>query len=327
MYYSNNSNGSSSPSSNDQKTTTIIIEENQGSGSNLTVENSTSPKQISPSEEKNIKIVSNNSPAFIQNKIAGHTIVEDLELGIHHEEGKTSRSISNASSVNSTTKLIEMQEMKHIPSKYIDFITAFDYFVNNGKDELNEIKKNIKYSQKDELSTISETYCFCLTKKKRVRFETLENDQLEELRNYLALMTVPFKNSNSIHVDICKEVFHGVLGREINFDNNPKENGDGEVSIIHDKKEAKSPITNEWEILGFLGPNLEEEFRGFGIFGALMLLYFSTYHQELSEKIYQLSKDEKKHFPFVISVLHLLKIGMFNFNIPYTHNNNSYGFN
>lgn len=307
MYYSNSNTSVASPSSSDQKTT-VIIEESQGSRSNLAVENGTSPKQISPSEEKNIKIISaNNSQAFIQNKIAGHAIVEDLELGLHHDEGKTSRSISNASSINSTSKLIEMQEMKHIPSKYIDFITAFDYFVNNGKDELNEIKKNIKYSQKDELSTISETYCFCLTKKKRVRFETLENDQLEELRNYLALMTIPFKNSNSVHVDICMEVFHAVLGKEINFDNS-KEN---EEIIIHDKKESKSPITTEWETLGFLGPNLEEEFRGFGIFGALMLLYFCTYHQELSEKIYQLSKDEKKHFPFVISVLHLLKIGKF----------------
>ncbi|KAF0978424.1 hypothetical protein FDP41_002244 [Naegleria fowleri] len=41
-----------------------------------------------------------------------------------------------------------------------------------------------------------------------------------------------------------------------------------------------------------------------------MLLYFCTHHKELAQKIYALSLHEKKHFPFAISVLHLLKIAI-----------------
>ncbi|KAG2377856.1 hypothetical protein C9374_008941 [Naegleria lovaniensis] len=283
MYYSTNSPQNSTPHHHTNSTTCPSI--------------TTNSEEISSP----VKTIKSSSPQnnLIQN-IASHVIQEDLEL----YDGTKSRSISNASSVASTTRLIEMHEKNVISSsaRYIDFSTAFDYFVNQKK-EL-DINNTVKFTMKEgEWTNVSENCCFCMTRRRRVLFESLNSDLLEELRTYLALMTVPFSNSNSIHTDMCQEVFYSIMGREISTKDNL-------ATVDVGNSQPNTMITKEWELIGFLGPNLEEEFRGFGVLGALMLLYFCTHHKELAQKIYALSLHEKKHFPFAISVLHLLKIAI-----------------
>ena len=285
------SESSSSVEMQQKESTTTAVQKN------ITIKPASEGQQQSGSDSSTI-------PSIIQN-IAGHVFTEERSPTTSFDGNGyySTRSNSNCS-VTSVSHLIEQQhqEEENRATKYIDFTTAFDYFVHHKKEDLAAAKKNVKYAPGEgELTVISESCCFCLTRRKRILFESLENDLLEELRSYLALMTVPFSNGNSVHVDICLEVFYSIMQRELVFSSTKTE----------EKKSDPSPISQEWELIGFLGPNLEEEFRGFGIFGALMLLYFCTHHSDLAEKIYHLSQDEKRHFPFVISILHLLRLGKY----------------
>jgi hypothetical protein len=80
--------------------------------------------------------------------------------------------------------------------------------------------------------------------------------------------------------------------------------------IVPDSTQKKPMISKKWEKIGFLGSDLQNEFRGVGIFGGLMLLYLASNHSTLVNQMYQLSNDSKRKFPLAIALLHFLNLTM-----------------
>ncbi|KAL9653898.1 hypothetical protein ABK040_012957 [Willaertia magna] len=209
-------------------------------------------------------------------------------------------SSTSSTSANSNTHLIEIQELKSpVESKYIDFNQALNYFLHH-HNQSSSTTTNVTNKLTSDNLEVEEVCCFCFLRKNRV--EALNSDRAEELKSLLNLTNVTFTYNNMIHVNLCLEIYYHLMKEEFENGIDTKEKNKEE----NEKEEKKPYINQKWENIGFLGPDLETEFRGIGIFGALMALSFVTCHKDITDKLFQLSKEDKKVFPFVICILHLL---------------------
>ncbi|KAL0480846.1 elmoB [Acrasis kona] len=122
----------------------------------------------------------------------------------------------------------------------------------------------------------------------------LQDRYEEELKRYIALSRISFDHSNVVHQQIVCTYYRHILP-------NDKE------GISPNRSSSKRQLLScKWEKIGFLGPDLNTEFRGVGIFGAIMLLYLSTYYEDFLKHMFETSNEPGHSFPLSISILHIL---------------------
>eukprot|EP01080_Neovahlkampfia_damariscottae_P001171 gene1171-10685_t len=141
----------------------------------------------------------------------------------------------------------------------------------------------IENKKENELPSITpETSFLCLCLPLRIPTEELNEDLKIELKKYIGMTRMNLDYENHLHILILEEYYKNVTNEKL-----PDLKG------------------KHWEDIGFLGPDVQKEIRGMGVFGLCFLLYISQVHPEFCQKLFTLSKNEKKKFDFSIVVLHI----------------------
>jgi hypothetical protein len=105
---------------------------------------------------------------------------------------------------------------------------------------------------------------------------------------------MPFDHNNIVHQQLTSTLYSTMIPSDT----------DG---IKPDITQKKPMLSKKWEKIGFLGPDLSTEFRGVGIFGALMLFYLASKHPKVMEQLYQLSLNPAK---VIVSIDLLIILGI-----------------
>ncbi|XP_023331477.1 ELMO domain-containing protein 3 [Eurytemora carolleeae] len=110
----------------------------------------------------------------------------------------------------------------------------------------------------------------------------------QEKQRILATALIPFKNEESIHLDILRSIYRQLTGAKVNC----------------------ARYGHHWEDIGFQGNDPSTDLRGVGILGIVQGLYLVSTPEILpfAREVYRLSLKPSQEFPLMVLSLNVTRI-------------------